>query len=91
MSLPQRATGRCGFGKWGGANDQALRSVAMAPTAVTATPPNRSQIDLSVGVPVKKREASELNDCEALIPKRMSPTPMTNNTIPRVLFIMKCS
>ena len=39
------------------------------PTMRLATPPSNSQMDLSVGEPVKKREKSEPTELDALIPK----------------------
>ena len=45
-------------------------------------------MDLSVGVPVKKRLASEPNDSEALIPKTISAMPMASRASPMLLFMM---
>lgn len=47
-----------------------------------------SQTDLSVGVPVKKRETSELKDSIAEIPKTMRITPPTMNANDINLFMI---
>jgi hypothetical protein len=40
-----------------------------------ATPPTNIHIALSVGEPVKKREMSELNDVDAIMPNTISRIP----------------
>ena len=67
---------------------QALRSVVTAPTVVAAMPPSSSHMDLSVGVPVKNRLASELNESEALIPKIISAIPTAKRASPMPFFIV---
>jgi ABC-type molybdenum transport system ATPase subunit/photorepair protein PhrA len=56
-----------------------------------AHPPMSSQTDLSVGVPVKKREMSELKESIAVIPKTMRITPPTINTNDINLFMIVLS
>lgn len=51
-------------------------------------PPMIIQMDLSVGVPEKKRETSELKESEALNPKIIRTTPPATNAIPSALFII---
>ena len=57
------------------------------PAQAHPSPPISNQTEWLVGVPVKKRETSELKDSDALIPKTMSATPTTTNAIPNGLFI----
>jgi hypothetical protein len=64
----------------------ALRKLVTAPMVVAAMPPISSHMDLSVGVPVKKRLASDPNDSEALIPKTISAIPTANRASPIPLF-----
>lgn len=57
------------------------------PAQAHPSPPISNQTDRLVGVPVKKRETSELKDSDALMPKMMSATPTASNAIPSGLFI----
>jgi hypothetical protein len=66
---------------------QTLRRLVTAPTVVNAMPPINNHIDLSVGVPVKKREASDPNECEALTPNTIKAIPTANSANPSTLFI----
>jgi len=50
-------------------------------------PKTSSQIDLSVGAPVNKRDTSEPTDSEALKPKMVRMIPTTSSAIPTGLFI----
>ena len=76
------------FGTMARSDYWVVRKVVTAPIAVAATPPNRSQIDLSVGVPVKKRDNSDPKESEALIPKMISAIPTPRNASPIALFIL---
>src|SRR6185295_10653714 len=57
----------------------------MPPTPRTSEtmPPSISQMALSVGFPVKKREKSEPTDSDAEIPNARRMMPTMNNAIPR--------
>jgi hypothetical protein len=44
-------------------------------------------MDLSVGLPVKKRETSEPKECEALNPKINKMMPAANKAKPTILFM----
>jgi hypothetical protein len=66
---------------------QTLRRLVTAPTVVNAMPPIINHIDLSVGVPVKKREASDPNECEALTPNTIKAIPTAKSANPSTLFI----
>src|SRR5258706_13353170 len=52
------------------------------------TPPMSIQMALSVGVPVKHLETSELKELVALMPTTMSAMPPISRAIKRSLFIM---
>lgn len=56
----------------------------MTPVSI---PPSNSQIDRSVGAPVKNRATSELNDSMALMPKMASMMPTTNKAIDALRFM----
>jgi hypothetical protein len=58
------------------------------PTTAAAIPPMSIHMDLSVGVPVKKRVMSEPNESDALIPKIINTIPATTSPSPRALFII---
>ena len=58
----------------------------MRPIAVAATPPMTSQMDLSVGEPVKNLETSEPNEFVALIPMIRSTMPPASRARERALF-----
>src|ERR1700736_3201939 len=51
------------------------RNSPTTPTMDAATPPTNIHIALSVGEPVKKREMSELNDVDAMMPNTISRIP----------------
>jgi hypothetical protein len=52
-----------------------------------AAPPMSSQIALSVGLPLKNRDTSELKDCVALNPNINKTTP-TAKTAKPTIFVM---
>ena len=54
---------------------------------VEAIPPINSHIDLSVGLPVKKRDTSELNESVAFTPQIIRATPTPNKANPITLFM----
>ena len=58
-----------------------------APTIIAATPPIISHMDLSVGLPVKNRETSELNEWDSLKPKISNTIPTANRTNAPILFM----
>jgi hypothetical protein len=47
------------------------------PTTVQATPPARNHMAFSLGLPVRKRDTSDLRDFEAEMPQMMSMIPTT--------------
>jgi hypothetical protein len=55
-------------------------SVKKKPSTADPIPPTSSHIDLSVGLPAKNRETSELNESDSLMPKMTSATPPANGT-----------
>ena len=65
--------------------------VRKRPVIPAAIPPISSHIDLSVGVPVKKRDTSEPKDSDALMPKIVSTIPAINSPMPSALFINSLS
>jgi hypothetical protein len=64
-------------------------SVKKKPMTAETIPPMSNHIDSSVGLPVKNRETSELNDSDALMPKIISRVPTISNPIPSDLFIIQ--
>jgi hypothetical protein len=58
------------------------------PMTAAAIPPISNHMDWSVGVPVKKRDISEPNESEALIPKTINARPATTNASPNALFMI---
>ena len=60
-----------------------------SPTTTAAAPPTINQIDLSVGLPVKTRETSELKECDAFKPNIKSTMPTAKTANPTMLFIPK--
>jgi hypothetical protein len=63
------------------------RNSPTAPTTDATTPPTNIHIALSVGEPVKKREMSEVNDVDAMMPKTMSRIPPARSASETALFI----
>lgn len=63
------------------------RNSPTAPTTDATTPPTNIQIALSVGDPVKKREMSEVNDVDAMMPKIMSRIPPARSASETALFM----
>src|ERR1051326_1574322 len=59
----------------------------MSPAIMATAPPSSSHIERWVGLPVKKRETSELNEWDSLKPKTSSTMPAANNTKPTTLFM----
>jgi hypothetical protein len=58
------------------------RRLIVPPAMVLAMPPSSIQIALLVGAPVKKREKSEPNELDALIPKIIRTIPRASSAIP---------
>jgi hypothetical protein len=58
------------------------------PKTAEAIPPVSIHMDLSVGLPVKNRETSELKESAALIPNIVNTIPTTSSTIPNDLFMI---
>src|SRR6185437_7734320 len=62
---------------------------ATAMPAITATaPPMISHMERSVGLPVKVRETSEVNECDSLNPKTSSTMPSARIPKPTILFMV---
>jgi len=56
------------------------------PSTEHTIPPTRNQTDLFVGDPLKNRDTSEANDCEALIPRTINAIPPPRSASPSSLF-----
>jgi hypothetical protein len=67
------------------ADQRRLKNVENKPTTAHRAPPMMSQIDLSVGEPVKNCENCELTECEALTPQTINTIPTTRRARPRGL------
>jgi hypothetical protein len=58
------------------------------PATTPIAPPTKSQMVLSLGEPVKRRDTSELNDWEAFIPKTMRMIPTASSAMEIAWFIV---
>jgi hypothetical protein len=58
------------------------------PVTLKTIPEMSNHMDLSVGVPWKNRDTSELKESDALIPKTASTMPAARSAIPSALFMM---
>jgi hypothetical protein len=67
------------------------RKIPANPMTANTDPPTNIQMALSVGESVKKREISELSDCEALIPKITSAMPPMTHAKEIAAFMVKPS
>jgi hypothetical protein len=65
-----------------------LNEKPVSPAMVAAAPPSNIQTALSVGAPVKRREKSDPNESEALMPKMISTIPITSSTSETGVFIV---
>jgi len=61
------------------------------PTPADTIPPTKSQMVLSVGLPVKNRETSEPKESDALSPKTINNIPAARSAIPSGLFTSSSS
>ena len=58
-----------------------------APTTMLAMPPTSSHMERSVGFPVKKRDTSELNESDSVMPMIVRRRPTINSAMPRILLM----